>query len=56
MNYNDMHYNYVQLMRQAEQATNRKEALDCIHRATALRAAADVLKQQQPTHRYERWG
>jgi hypothetical protein len=54
---NEIHLNheYALLMKKAEQATNRQDALDCIHRATALRAAMNVLKSNPPDDRYSRW-
>jgi hypothetical protein len=55
MNYNDLNYTYAQLMRAAERACNRKEALDIINKATQVRAAAQAIKSQPPINRYERW-
>ena len=55
MHYNDLNYNYAQLMLAAEGATNRKDALDYIHKATLLKAAANAAKIQPPSNRYERW-
>lgn len=45
MNYLTLQYNYTQLMKQAEQASSRQEALHCIQCATALREAMDAVNR-----------
>jgi hypothetical protein len=50
-----LNYEYALLMKQAEQATSRQEAVDLINKATALRAAMEALKNNPPPDRYERW-
>lgn len=42
-------------MMEAEAASSRQEALDCIHKATAVRNAMAVKKAEPPTDRYSRW-
>jgi hypothetical protein len=46
---------YAMLMKKAEQATSRQEAIACIQQATKLQAAMQVLKNDPPPDRYERW-
>jgi hypothetical protein len=55
MDRNVLTHEYIQLMSAAETATNRKEALECIRKATRLKEAADLLAQTPPSDRYSRW-
>lgn len=40
---NDLTYNYAQLMRAAQQATSRKDAVDLINKATKLKETCAYL-------------
>ena len=40
-------YNYAELMRRAEKATSRKEAIDLIHLATRVKENDQIRKIQQ---------
>lgn len=55
MKTNDLIYSYAQLMLAAEGATNRKDALEYIHKATKLKDAANYKAGKPPSNRYERW-
>ena len=47
MDYKTLIYEMTQLLKKAEASTNRKEAVDCIHKATKLQEAAELLKRNQ---------
>ena len=55
MDYNNLNWNYINLMQQAEAATSRQEALKCIHMATQLKQAMAAKKAEPPADRYSRW-
>ena len=51
-----LNYEYVRWMTKAEQANSRQEAVDCINKATQLKAAFEVARQHEaPLDRYARW-
>lgn len=46
MNYNNLNYHYIHLMQEAELATNRADAIECINKATKLKQAMIIQNNQ----------
>jgi hypothetical protein len=47
MNYNQIIYEMTQLLKEAEQAPSRKEAIACLNKATLLQETAAALKKER---------
>ena len=47
MHYNTIIYEMTKLLTQAEEATSRKEALECINKARFLQETAALMKQER---------
>ena len=47
MNYQHIVYEMTSLLTQAEEATSRKEAVECLNKATLLQETAAALKKER---------